>query len=225
MKAYVLGKRLQVFLREVFPSHIHYHTEFKGRERIFIITSQVDEYLYNLSTDVDISGNDNNEKNDSEGYIEDENNYHYVDYDRSSFVTSERNDRSSFVTSEREHMQERDEDQRHIKCNKEEEEEEGNCEEIRVGADKEDYTYCGSSTSTSYSTNGEMDWDDCECIESIDNNGFILKERKNEANAEESYKESEKKLEPSGFEFKTLISHWKEQEKKWISNTQQEDKY
>lgn len=58
-KTYMLGKRLQFFLKEVLPSHIHYHNDFKGRDQIFTIQDQINEYLDILSLsndDVQLDG-------------------------------------------------------------------------------------------------------------------------------------------------------------------------
>lgn len=69
-KTYKIGRRLQSFLNDVLPSHIHFHDNFEGNERIRTISLTVDEYLSNLSIHLEDERNTicQDSRNDSETY-------------------------------------------------------------------------------------------------------------------------------------------------------------
>ena len=201
MNAYTLGKRLQVFLKEVLPSHIHYHTEFEGHERISIISSQVDEYIDALDVNFATLDDDDDGKHDG-NYSDD---YHHVE-----------NGRHTLATSEREAVEFKNEAQLSTKSDDGNNEEEIDAKIEAVVEAEDCTTYCGSSTSTSYSVVCKVDWDDCECTESGGGgNGFILTQPKMDADTGGINKVAKVASEIPDFQFKTLISHWKAQEKKW----------
>ncbi len=197
----MLGNRLRVFIKEVLPSHIHYRTNFQGYDRILIISDQVEEYLDILKADMDLDdfGQDRNIG---------EKKFPCKDEGRSSF--------DPFPDSyEQQVIDQRSDDSREDESYKKGEEEEDKMDTATV--DKEEYSHCGSSTSTSYSASGKVDWDDCECSETLGkNNGFILKEQ-DEQTPKNCDKDSQENCDVP--DFKTLISHWREKEREWIEKS------
>ena len=216
MKAYVLGKRLQVFLKDVLPLHIHYFTDFEGKERIGIISSQVDEYLNNLIVISEMD--DSPYLNEACSVGSDE-------------CASSRGMYGTTAHFENElGMNEDKRDMESIEGSK-------SNDNLDMIIDKDNDTICcGSNASTSYSVDEKLDWVDCDYVNTTDDCGFILCSQRTDRDKKEKYREKlntqrvhvDEDKEKEGknrerqdshgiheFEFKTLISHWKAQERKW----------
>lgn len=248
MKVYDLGKRLQVFIKDVLPKHIDYYNTFKGHERINAISLQVNEYLNCLEDNLEMRGHffsssaryDNDERfiSDFDNSYDDCPTYTNggdvtfvgnVDVDVDCRGKSSRRDNVSI----------------------------GDLTFNTVGKGYESnscHVQCDSSASTSYTAHaGEIDWDDCEVNGDIVGNGFLFtgwnEAQKNfgdqdfwggenvecnlldsnevtvdgEGKTNTNYKQNYHKLShrsdvSDDFRFNSLISHWKEQERKWKRN-------
>ena len=205
-RTYDLGRRLQVFLKELLPSHIHYHTDFEGRDEIINIETQLDEYMNIITLLVieedadayDRSGrdsvdsfsvyNDNADDDDDVDAVVSEND---IEHDEMHQV----GDRSSSDDARESSSSPYGEDDNQLEI---------------------------SSSYTSYSNSGHEEWDNFECAECDEEGdvGFILNDTKcNETSLLDDDKDKNGVLqnctELPDFKFKTLVSHWRAQEKKW----------
>lgn len=206
--AYDLGRRLQVFLKEVLPSHIHYHTDFEGRDQIINIETQLDEYM-NIITLVIEEGVDECDRSGRDS----------VD----SFSVCDDNDNDDVVDVVRENDAEHEHDEMRPIGDRSSNEVSRQSSSSISGEDDDQLEI--STSSTSYSNSGHEEWDNFECAECDEDGevGFILnngtKHNKNEFSLLNDDKEKNDDLqsvtELPDFKFKTLVSHWRAQEKKW----------
>ena len=222
-KAFVLGKRLLIFLQDVLPFHIHYYTDFKGKDTLVTISHQVDEYLLELNSLTKSEKFDSDDEEEMLFY----NNVVDARNDNDSpsrhRFSSSRHEFDCYTRSKNEDSfgdlgLEADIVQDQI-C-------ESKGDEDTNVKHMED---CESKASTSYS----MNWDECdECDECDDTDGivdhtFILTKLNIEHGNTEKIKAIEKscnndhhlvgevKSVSQKVQFKKLISHWKAQERKW----------
>lgn len=212
MKAHVLGKRIQIFLKEVLPSHIHYHTNFKGRQQITAVETQVDEYMEILTLTV----KDNHDCNYT-GSV------HFEDSFASTATTDFNSSAMSGDDDKRQKTHYEDHYDHYSRCSVDQGGDVGHYDRRNEHSESRCEV---SSISTSY----HDDWrNEFECTEYNDEgytdeeeNGFILKlETKDD---DDNNNDSKKKLNSDDFEhhddipdfkFKTLVTHWRAQERKW----------
>ena len=197
MKAYTLGKQLQVFLKEVLPSRILYHTDLKGRQRITTIGEQVDEYV-NILT---VAAGENKYDNftSCRHYFEDS----YAPCNN-IFASCSKNS---------------DEDERRTECNNIYDDEYTSVQGIHFN--RVDHNEEQSCSSSSFSIPGYICWDELDDIEhdyeGEDIDGFILKEISKASDGSISVDEDVDFVsgELPDFKFKTLVAHWRAEEEKW----------
>jgi hypothetical protein len=239
MKVFDLGKRLQVFIKDVLPKHIDYYNAFNGQERMNEICVKVDEYLKSLRDNLEMGSAFSSSSAHYDNYEE-----FFSDDDCLTFMNGKDFTFAGNVVDSRGKSKDSI-SIRDLTFNTVGKGDESNSTHVQ----------CDSSASTSYTTNAnEVDWDDCEFNGEVVGNGFIVTgwneaqnnfddqdfwrgetvewnlvdsqevtdDSKDTNNKQTYHKLSHRSDVTDDFRFKSLISHWKEQERKWEAEVTEE---